>query len=115
MNINANVRALAPAMQQGNATVQTFMAGQGALAVSAVAVYWDELHLILSVIVGRTISEPLFWADVARLLEPNMKGLKDAFSENKYPELRRRLSEMDEHRRDAIRRWETEMNRKLGH
>jgi hypothetical protein len=74
---------------------------------------WYELHVLLSVIEGRAISEPLLLIDVARLLESRLTNLEEAFSKTNYPELRRRLSNVDEDERAAIRQWETDVNRRL--
>jgi RHS repeat-associated protein len=64
MDIEANVRALAPAMQQGNATVQTFMAGQAVLATSAAAVYAGPT--IATTVANRLLFGPVvnrvFWS-----------------------------------------------------
>ena len=74
---------------------------------------WYELHVVLSVIESKTISEPLFWTDIARLLELHMSSLKDAFSQSNYPELQQQLSQANEQERAAIAQWETETNRRL--
>jgi hypothetical protein len=74
---------------------------------------WHELHVVLSVIESTTISEPLFWSDIGRLLELHMSSLVNAFSHGNYPELQRQLSDVKEQERAAIRQWETETNRRL--
>jgi len=96
-----------------------FFRGRGDLRVhlaqNRAPVDWYELHVVLSVIENRTISEPLFWTDIARLLELNMSGLKNAFSQSNYPELHRQLSKVRELDRAAISRWETETNHRFRH
>ena len=55
----------------------------------------------------------LFWTDVGSVLGSRMHRLREAFSENNYPELKERLLDMHQYERAAIKQWQTEINRKL--
>jgi hypothetical protein len=78
---------------------------------------WDELPLVLRMVVDASEwAEPkpfLFLQDVARALKTRMVCLIEAFSEERYPDLKKRLSDMHKHERAVIRQWETETNRRL--
>jgi hypothetical protein len=52
-------------------------------------------------------------ASVARLLEPRMDLLRKAFSEEDYPEFRKRLSEVEDYDRIVNRQFEAELNWRL--
>jgi hypothetical protein len=51
--------------------------------------------------------------EVEPLLRSHMKEVIEAFSERKYDEVNRRLSDVYSHDRAVTRQWETEINRRL--
>jgi hypothetical protein len=74
---------------------------------------WSELQTVISLIDEDEPRPLLFLTDVQRVLRPRMIRLRAAFSEDRYRDLKQRLSDLNEHQRVAIRQWETETNRRL--
>jgi hypothetical protein len=75
-----------------------------------------ELSLVLSQldVAGVPMRQPLYrLANVQRILRPYMDLLRDAFSEDKYPELERRLSHVYENDRLVTRQVEAGINTRL--
>jgi hypothetical protein len=77
---------------------------------------WEELSLVLSLIETPENVErkPVYWlSDVARWLKLNLDHMKNAFSEDHYSTLKKRLAEASKYDRVVARQWENEINRRL--
>lgn len=98
----------------------SFTRGRGELTVEVCAAQhpgeWSELAWALAAVGGLDQIEPRAFSslrDVAEVLKPRIDRLKEAYSEERYPETNRFLTGVKDHERAVARQLSAELNRKL--
>ncbi len=77
---------------------------------------WHELSLVLSLIApAEKIQRGAIhdFSELSHLLRSNMDRLKEVFSQERYAQFKKQISEVNVFDRVVTRQWETEINRRL--